>query len=167
VVENQPFPCDLLVLNASNPMGICYVETKNLDGETNLKNKQANKEVLKMAQNDEDVLKNFDNAKIECEPPNEFLYKFEGKMTMPNGKVFSLDADQITLRGSTLQNTEWIYGIAIYTGHQTKVMMNSAKSVSKQSNIEKATNTYIIMCLGIQLTISVIAAYLGAEIQYY
>ena len=50
-----------------------------------------------MAQNDEDVLKNFDNAKIECEPPNEFLYKFEGKMTMPNGKVFSLDADQITL----------------------------------------------------------------------
>lgn len=86
---------------------------------------------------------------------------------MPNGKVFSLDADQITLRGSTLQNTEWIYGIAIYTGHQTKVMMNSAKSVSKQSNIEKATNTYIIMCLGIQLTISVIAAYLGAEIQYY
>lgn len=75
-------------------MGICYVETKNLDGETNLKNKQASKEVLKMADNDTTALKNFDNAVIECEPPNEFLYKFEGKLTMPGGqKVVSLDAD--------------------------------------------------------------------------
>jgi magnesium-transporting ATPase (P-type) len=113
-------------------MGICYVETKNLDGETNLKNKQANKEVIKLAENDGNVLSNFDNAVIECEPPNEFLYKFEGKMTLAaNKKVISLDADQIVLRGSNLKNTEWIYGIAVYTGHQSKVMMNSAKSVSK------------------------------------
>lgn len=39
VHENEYFPCDLLVINSSLPKGICYVETKNLDGETNMKHK--------------------------------------------------------------------------------------------------------------------------------
>jgi phospholipid-transporting ATPase len=46
VHENEYFPCDLLVINSSLPKGICYVETKNLDGETNMKHKQADKEIL-------------------------------------------------------------------------------------------------------------------------
>ena len=39
VTENQFFPCDMLMLTSSLPKGIAYVETKNLDGETNLKHK--------------------------------------------------------------------------------------------------------------------------------
>ena len=46
VHENENFPCDMVILNSSLPKGICYVETKNLDGETNLKYKQANKECI-------------------------------------------------------------------------------------------------------------------------
>lgn len=42
VKEDQMFPCDMYLLNSAIPKGICYVETKNLDGETNLKHKQAN-----------------------------------------------------------------------------------------------------------------------------
>lgn len=37
VYENQNFPCDLILLKSSLAKGIAYVETKNLDGETNLK----------------------------------------------------------------------------------------------------------------------------------
>lgn len=37
--QNESFPADIVLLNSSAPKGICYIETKNLDGETNLKHK--------------------------------------------------------------------------------------------------------------------------------
>ena len=39
IFKNEYFPADLFLLNSSAPKGICYIETKNLDGETNLKHK--------------------------------------------------------------------------------------------------------------------------------
>jgi len=39
VEENGYFPCDMLLISSSLPKGVCYVETKNLDGESNLKHK--------------------------------------------------------------------------------------------------------------------------------
>lgn len=33
-----------------------------------------------------------------------------------------LGADQILLRGAQLRNTQWVHGIVVYTGHDTKLM---------------------------------------------
>jgi P-type E1-E2 ATPase len=45
-VNNEEFlPADLVILRTSDPKGSCYIETKNLDGETNLKIKSASKEL--------------------------------------------------------------------------------------------------------------------------
>jgi magnesium-transporting ATPase (P-type) len=68
------------LLNTSTSKGICYIETKNLDGETNLKHKQANKQTMEVSKTDEDVLNYFKEAVIECENPNEMLYRFEGTL---------------------------------------------------------------------------------------
>lgn len=64
------------MLNSSLPKGISYVETKGLDGETNLKMKLARGEVLNLAENDQQLFKNFTNARITCDMPNANLYKF-------------------------------------------------------------------------------------------
>ena len=40
---DEMIPVDMLILHTSDAKGICYIETKNLDGETNLKTKSANK----------------------------------------------------------------------------------------------------------------------------
>ena len=41
VHENENFPCDLILIESDLPRYISFVETKNLDGETNLKQKVA------------------------------------------------------------------------------------------------------------------------------
>lgn len=38
-MENEYFPCDVMLLKSSEKKGVAYIETKNLDGETNLKHK--------------------------------------------------------------------------------------------------------------------------------
>lgn len=82
VVENQYFPCDLVLLNTSAPKGICYVETKNLDGETNLKQKSASADTIPLSLSETAVLESFKSSTIECDQPNEFLYSFQGNITI-------------------------------------------------------------------------------------
>lgn len=153
VLKDQYFPADLILLNSDDPLGICFVETKNLDGETNMKSKTAHKYTVPCTQTDEDV--SLFTGEIDCQGPNEFLYKFEGNMKFNPAKAdyfeglssfkkgmnqISLDANQILLRGSSLRNTNYIYGIVIYTGHESKIMKNSPKTRNKVSKIEAKTN---------------------------
>jgi magnesium-transporting ATPase (P-type) len=84
---------------------------------------------VKLALSEQELLTNFNAAVIECEKENEFIYKFFGTLKInESSQPIVLDADQILLRGSSLRNTEYVYGAAIYTGHDTKVMMNSTKN---------------------------------------
>ena len=62
------------------------------------------------------------------------------------------------MRGSTLRNTEWIVGVVVYTGVDTKIMRNSTKAKAKKSKIQKATNKYILLTMLLQFTLSVGAA---------
>ena len=70
----------------------------------------------------------------------------------------AIDPDSILLRGSCLRNTDWIIGVCIYSGHETKIMKNGTSARSKTSKIAKATNMYIVMTMLIQLSLSIIAA---------
>ena len=75
--------------------------------------------------------------------------------------MLALEESQILLRGSSLRNTEWVYGVAIYTGHDTKIMMNSARSRPKLSNIERFTNKYILMSIAVQTLVALVSAIVG------
>ena len=77
---------------------------------------------------------------------------------MPNGTTVALNPDMMLLRGSSLRNCEWVYGICVYSGHDSKVMMNSAKSKVKKSKIEIATNTYILVTILIEVVLCLFAA---------
>jgi phospholipid-transporting ATPase len=68
-----------------------------------------------------------------------------------------LDAESVLLRGSCLRNTAWIYGVAIYTGHETKIMKNSTRAKAKKSYIELSTNRYIILTILIQTALCIFA----------
>jgi P-type E1-E2 ATPase len=82
VYNDENFPCDLLLINSSLPKGICYIETKGLDGETNLKQKISRPELVKLAESDQDLFKNLTRAQITCDMPNANLYKFQGVLAL-------------------------------------------------------------------------------------
>jgi magnesium-transporting ATPase (P-type) len=76
ILNNDSIPADVIVLSTSDSHGICYVETKNLDGETNLKIRQAPKQTAHMV-TAEEVSKL--NAVLQVEQPSTKLYTFNGK----------------------------------------------------------------------------------------
>ncbi|KAL0884283.1 hypothetical protein ABMA27_016269 [Loxostege sticticalis] len=155
VLNNQFFPADLVLLSSSEPQGISFIETSNLDGETNLKIRQASPETAKL--DTTRLLADF-HATIQCEPPNRHLYEFNGMLKETNAKTIPLGLDQMLLRGAMLRNTSWVYGVVIYTGHETKLMKNSTKAPLKRSSIDRQTNTHILMLFMILLALSLLSA---------
>ena len=167
VNNDQPMPADLIILTTSENKGSCYVETKNLDGETNLKLKTANRDVFNLISEPKDMSQLMGG--IECEGPNNNIHKFEGVINISKegsaSKKISLSADNLTLRGSYLRNTEHMYGMVVFTGHDTKIMQNSAKAVYKMSELEKNTNLCILVILSLQLILSITASAIGCTLE--
>ncbi|KAK9051144.1 hypothetical protein SSX86_027770 [Deinandra increscens subsp. villosa] len=133
VEKDEFFPADLLLLSSSFEDAICYVETMNLDGETNLKLKQSLDVTSSI--NEDSKFNNF-KATIRCEDPNASLYTFVGTMNFQEQR-YALSPQQLLLRDSKLRNTDYIYGIVIFTGHDSKVIQNSTDPPSKRSGIER------------------------------
>ncbi|KAF3787619.1 putative phospholipid-transporting ATPase 4 [Nymphaea thermarum] len=154
VEKDQFFPADLLLLSSSYEDGICYVETMNLDGETNLKVKRALEVTLRL---DGDAAFVDFTAMIRCEDPNPSLYTFVGNLDYQD-KVFPIDPSQVLLRDSKLRNTEFVYGVVIFTGPDTKVMQNAMRSPSKRSTIEKQMDYIIYFMFNILVFISLVSS---------
>nr|XP_037870828.1 probable phospholipid-transporting ATPase IA isoform X6 [Bombyx mori] len=155
VLNNQFFPADLVLLASSEPQGISFIETSNLDGETNLKIRQAQPDTARL--DAAPALADF-RATVQCEPPNRHLYEFNGLLKEANVKTLPLGLDQMLLRGAMLRNTAWVHGVVVYTGHETKLMKNSTKAPLKRSSIDRQTNTHILMLFIILLALSLLSA---------
>ncbi|CAI8594500.1 unnamed protein product [Vicia faba] len=160
VYKDEYFPSDLLLLSSSYGDGVCYVETMNLDGETNLKLKHALDATTRL--NDEESLQKF-RAMVKCEDPNENLYSFIGTLNY-EGVEHPLSLQEILLRDSKLRNTEYIYGVVIFTGHDTKVMQNSVDPPSKRSKIERKMDKIIYILFSTLILISFVGSlFFGVE----
>ncbi|XP_027361174.1 phospholipid-transporting ATPase 3-like [Abrus precatorius] len=134
------FPADLLFLASTNVDGVCYIETANLDGETNLKIRKALERTWDYLTPEK--ASEF-KGEIRCEQPNNSLYTFSGNLIIQN-QTFPVSPSQLLLRGCSLRNTEYIVGVVIFTGHETKVMMNAMNVPSKRSTLERKLDKLIL-----------------------
>ncbi|XP_028136313.2 probable phospholipid-transporting ATPase IA isoform X2 [Diabrotica virgifera virgifera] len=155
VWNNDFFPADLVLLSSSEPQGMSFIETANLDGETNLKIRQALSSTSTLT-SIQDLVQLF--GTIECEPPNKHLYEFNGVIRQSGRSPEPLGPDQILLRGAILRNTAWVFGIVIYTGHETKLMKNSAIPPLKRSTVDKMTNVQILLLFGVLFVMCLICS---------
>eukprot|EP00249_Psilotum_nudum_P013543 c24389_g1_i3 orf=295-4026(-) len=151
------FPADMLFLSSNDSSGTSYVETMNLDGETSLKIRICLDQTRELSHT---AFKTF-NAVVECEQPNPSIYTFVGNLIWME-KVSHLGPTQILLRGSKLRNTPYVYGVVLFTGFETKIMMNSLDPPSKRSSVERQLDFIILFQLALLVGMSVLSGLLFA-----
>ncbi|ANQ07826.1 P-type ATPase [Plasmodium coatneyi] len=241
IFSYEYFPADLIILNSSNKKGVVNIETKNVDGESNVKQKYCLPDVVKYFQDDKHA--GYCQTELISESPNDNIFDYKGHMLLPplqykkdGGKivhfydaygggtisgedqtdgikrkktekkknnnnyhrgednkdggtprwnenegnyssngghintdhlcaertVVQVTIDNVVLRGTSLVNTKWIYGLVVNTGNRTKLMKNaSTKSRQKWSRLEFVYGNHVIVLIICQVLISFIVAIAG------
>uniref|UniRef100_A0A7N8WK59 Phospholipid-transporting ATPase n=1 Tax=Mastacembelus armatus TaxID=205130 RepID=A0A7N8WK59_9TELE len=152
--NNQFVAADLLLLSSSEPHGLCYIETAELDGETNMKVRQSVSVTSELG--DPNNLASFD-GEVVCEPPNNKLDRFCGTLYWRD-KKYTLTNQNMLLRGCVLRNTEFCYGLVIFAGPDTKLMQNSGRTKFKRTSIDRLMNTLVLWIFGFLVCMGVILA---------
>ena len=149
VNKGQPLPADVVQLSSSEEQGNSYIDTCDLDGETNLKIKSSlSLTVHATTPSSVSALR----GQMDYEAPNKRLYTFLGKLTI-KGQTVAVDNDVVLLRGAVLRNTPWIFALVVYAGRQTKVMMNSQAAKAKRSNVDRASNVILLAVLAFMIIV--------------
>lgn len=150
ITKNSECPADILLLQSSDEKGVVYVDTMNLDGETNLKEKSAPKETHDVREDKIPML----SGTLTCDTPNEFLDKWDGNIQCTQiNRLFNCNLKNLLLRGCFIKNIDFCVGIVVYTGPETKIMMNSKKPPTKVSNVMKMMNKMLYTVFAFQLTL--------------
>ncbi|GBE58800.1 phospholipid-translocating P-type flippase family protein [Babesia ovata] len=191
------FPSDLVLLNCCDEHGVCNIETKNADGESNVKYKHVIPKLAALFRNDEEAART--QIKIVCEPPSDNLHTFSGMAYYSNDDVEEIQArrlkrlhsmpsvsgedsavslsdistkihkvqlqfDQLLLRGTSMVNTQWAYCVAVYVGHQTR-LLNGSTGSSKRKNsklesiYQRNMSTVMMIMFGCVLISALIGVY--------
>ena len=147
IYKEELIPSDVLIIKSSFKNGLCYMQTSNLDGENELKPRESLQITHEKIHNKMNEINNIfdfkdDHFFIEVNPPNKDIYDIKGTVFYDNNKNY-FSIKNVLLRGARLKNVDYVYGIVIYNGHDTKLMQNIGHSSMKMSNIDKKLN-YII-----------------------
>ncbi|KAK0416048.1 hypothetical protein QR680_012266 [Steinernema hermaphroditum] len=172
--SNEIIPADILLIRSSDPTGICYVETSNLDGETSLKQREviqsmADYHAAAAAKSHKRTLSTMSTkeipfsprefrSKIEVELPNNQIHQFSGYVIHEDGAKEACSKNNVLLRGCEVRNTDFVEGIVIYAGYDTKAMLNNSGPRYKRSALEKRVNKDILWCVVTLLLLCAIGA---------
>ena len=181
VEKDELIPSDLLVICSSNKDFSFYLQTSNVDGETSLKQREAliytqkiflDKGIPKDEINLKKIFTNIDcsednkNCFIEVEQPNKNIYAINGSITFNANEKIYFDIKNTAIRGARLKNTNFIYGIVIYTGNETKIMKNIIKYKYKTAFLDKIIDKITLIILIVRLFFVLIFMCIGIICRY-
>eukprot|EP01012_Entosiphon_sulcatum_P000827 TRINITY_DN10145_c0_g1_i1.p1 TRINITY_DN10145_c0_g1~~TRINITY_DN10145_c0_g1_i1.p1 ORF type:complete len:1207 (-),score=164.43 TRINITY_DN10145_c0_g1_i1:41-3661(-) len=162
VRENQEIPCDLFLLTTAETEGTAYLETANIDGETDLKARICLHEITRLApRTDQPPQINFT---LHAEPPNNRIYSFNATIVI-NYEELPVTANQLLLQACYLRNCQWLFGMAVYTGNQTKVGMNKQNPPTKWAQVDQTISNLSIFIFFFQLAIGFAMGLVGTFLQ--
>eukprot|EP01137_Pigoraptor_chileana_P004563 Opistho-2@2687 len=142
LVADDPVPADMLILATSDEDGECYIDTASLDGQTNLKVREAHPLTADSGCDTAAGASRL-RAAVEAEEPNNNLFRFQGTLNIgagcegdDGGFRGPIAMRHMLLRGCTLRNTEWVHGLVLYAGHDTKILRNDMRTRLKRSKVD-------------------------------
>lgn len=146
--NNDPIPADIVICATSEEEDSCFIETKNLDGETNLKSRHAVPELAPVLRTPLDCSRA--EIRVDVEPRDTNMYRLNASVVLSdkfdrNGDPLRcpVTLNEILLRGCNLRNTEWVIGIVLMTGYDTKIIANSGNTPSKRGKVERLMNPMV------------------------
>ncbi|ORX59732.1 phospholipid-translocating P-type ATPase [Hesseltinella vesiculosa] len=163
--NGQSCPADCILLSsADTEHGICFVETKDLDGETNLKPRTSISSMTHI-QSGHDCLQH--HFYIESPAPTPNLYAYQGTFVHTEQNASGkwnpvskapLSIDHLLLRGHVVRNTPWAIAIVVFTGTDTKIILNSGETPSKRSQVERQMNSQIFIAFAVLIILCLVCA---------
>lgn len=154
--NNETVPADILLLRTSDPHSVCYIDTCDLDGETNLKRREV---VRGFADKQNEFQANKFTSRVEVDPPSTKIYRFHGALVHASGERVPVSTDNLLLRESRLKNTDFVEGLVVYAGHETKAMLNNSGPRYKRSQLEQMMNIDVIWCVLILIVMCLLGAF--------
>ncbi|KAG8858770.1 hypothetical protein FRB96_004907 [Tulasnella sp. 330] len=159
VRSDDAIPADILICSTSEEENVCFIETKNLDGETNLKSRHGIGALSHLRTPHDLAVAPF---QIHMEPAVSNMYQWNGAVIFgANGtdeQKQPVDILNIMLRGTVMRNTRWAVGIVLATGEDTKIVLNSGRTPSKRSKVERQMNPQVMLNLLLLAVMAVVCA---------
>ena len=97
-------------------------------------------------------------SSLECDLPTTKIYRFHGSIMHPWGERVPVGKDNLLLRECVLKNTDFVEGIVVYAGHESKAMLNNGGPRYKRSKLERQMNIEVIWCVVTLLVLCLIGA---------
>ena len=153
---NEELPCDVVLLATTGELGAgpgggtggqsaqgggeCFITTANVDGEANLKVRTSAPETQQCA--DPHYLADH-HVTMTISEPHPNLDSFTGVIRVFNASqrikteatalaTAAVDTNQLLLKGSLLKSSTPVYGVAIYTGKDSKIALNQRCVIERQ-----------------------------------
>lgn len=164
--KNQRVPADVVLLRTSDASGTCFIRTDQLDGETDWKLRVAVPETQKMA---EKTLPTLD-AEIYADPPIKDIHTFIGTFTLnkpPASDDSGLPLQNLppSIAPLTAENVLWsntvlaagsAVGFVIYTGSETRAVMNTSHPETKVGLLDLEVNRLSKILFAVTLVLSLV-----------
>lgn len=192
ILDNDEIPADCVVLFCGGVQGpSAYVETAAIDGETNLKLKSpcllaktslgntdasdsgrdrtaADENAVTMSAGHDSIsgLQHYKGSSIAAEAANGSIHRFNGVAELVlrgEEEQRTLSEKNLLLRGCVLRATEWAVCVVVYTGPETKIALNSKKTPSKLSSVDRVVNRTLAVAIGVMLLVCVISMAFGIQ----
>ena len=139
VFKDQRVPADMIFLKTTEKNGACFIRTDQLDGETDWKLRLA-VPATQALESDEDIFKM--DASAYAEEPRRDIHSFTGTFTIRKDAAdnkLSLSIEN-TLWANTVVASGTAIGLVVYTGPETRSVMNNLEARSKVGLLDYEVN---------------------------